>query len=41
LPQAGAIEATEMAAYGAERKLLVEIGCFRFCPIPLNKSVFE
>jgi hypothetical protein len=26
---------------GAERKLILEIGRFRFCPIPLNKSSFE
>jgi hypothetical protein len=26
---------------GAERKAMFEIGCFRFCPIPLKKSSFE
>src|SRR5438067_42947 len=26
---------------GAERKLMLGIGCFRFCPIPLKKSVLK
>ena len=28
-------------AYGAQRKLISEIGYFRSCPIPLKKSSFE
>ena len=31
------LEQESNGVFGAERKLMLGIGCFRFCPIPLKK----
>ena len=35
----GSITDPRMAGIGALRKLIIEIGCFRFCPIVLKNSL--